>query len=124
LESFGNNWNIILAGFGVSDISYSSTLEKLLDGIRHGSYSSPIMWSLLNQLILTALEEKCECITLVSVDKSTISTRPGDSFVDDTTTGTTDEVVTRDPVPIDEKELTSDEETMVKKDGRYHPIFL
>jgi hypothetical protein len=29
-------------------------------------------------------------------------------------TGTTDEDVTKDPVPIDEKELTSDEEAMVK----------
>jgi hypothetical protein len=69
----------------------------------------------LNQLILTALEEKYECITLVSVDKSTIGTRPGDSFVDDTTTGTTDDDVTKDPVPIDDKELTSDEEAMVKR---------
>jgi hypothetical protein len=98
----------ISTGFGVSDISYSSTVEKLLYGIGQGSCSSPILWALLNQLILTALEEKYECITLVSVDKSTISTRPGDSFVDDTTTGTTDDDVTKDPVPIDEKELTSD----------------
>jgi hypothetical protein len=76
----------ISTGFGVSDISYSSTVEKLLYGIGQGSCSSPAMWALLNQLILTALEEKYECITLVSVDKSTISTWPGDSFVDDTTT--------------------------------------
>jgi hypothetical protein len=69
----------------------------------------------LNQLILIALEEKYECITLVSVDKSTISTRPGDSFVDDTTTGTTDDDVKKDPVPIDEKEMTSNEEAMVKR---------
>jgi hypothetical protein len=83
----------ISTGFGVSDISYSSTVEKLLYGIRQGSFTSPILWALLNQLILTALEEKYECITLVSVDKSTISTRPGDSFVDDTTTGTIDDDV-------------------------------
>jgi hypothetical protein len=69
----------------------------------------------LNQLILTALEEKYECITLVSVDKSTIITRPGDSFVDDTTTGTADDDVTKHPVPIDERELTSDEEAIVKR---------
>jgi hypothetical protein len=105
----------ISTGFGVSDISYSSTVEKLVYGIGQGSCLSPIMWALLNQLILTALEEKYECITLVSVDKSTISTRPGDSFVDDTTTGTTDDDVTKDPVPIDGKELTSDEEAMVKR---------
>jgi hypothetical protein len=104
----------ISTGFGVSDISYSSTLEKLLYGIGQVSCSSPIMCELLNQLILTALEEKYECIPLVSVDKSTISTRPGDSFVDDITTGTADDNVTKDPVPIEEKELTSDEEAMVK----------
>jgi hypothetical protein len=78
-------------------------VEKLLYSIGQGICSSPIMWALLNQLILTALEEKYESITLVSVDKSTISTRPGDSFVDDTTNGTTDDDVTKDPVPIDEK---------------------
>jgi hypothetical protein len=105
----------ISTSFGVSGISYSVTVEKLLYGIGQGSCSSPIMWALLNQLILTALEEKYECITLVSVDKSTISTQPGDSFVDDTTTGTTDDDVTKDPVSIDEKELTSDEEAMVKR---------
>jgi hypothetical protein len=102
-------------GFGVSDISYSSTVEKILYGIGQGSCSSPIMWALLNQLILTALEDKYDCITLVSVDKSTISTRLDDSFVDATMTGTTDDDVTKDPVPIDEKELTSDEEEMVKR---------
>jgi hypothetical protein len=105
----------ISTGFGVSDISYISTLEKLLYSIGQGSCSSPIMWALLNQLILTALEDNYECITLVSVDKSTISTRPGDSSVDVTTTGTTNDDVMKDPVPIDEKELKSDEEEMVKR---------
>ena len=66
-------------------------------------------------MILTALEEKYECITLVSVDKATISSRPGDSFVEDTTTGTTDDDVTKEPVSIEEKELTTDEEDMVKR---------
>jgi hypothetical protein len=102
-------------GFCVSYVSYSSTVENLLYGIGQGSCSSPIMWALLSQLILTALEEKYECTTLVSVDKSTISTRPGDSFVDDTRTGTTDDDVTKDPVPIEEKELKIDEEAMVKR---------
>jgi hypothetical protein len=103
----------ISTDFGVSDISYSRTADKLLYDIGQGSCSSPILWALLNQLILTALEEKYECITLVSVDKYTISTKPGDSFVDDTTTVTTDDDVTKDLVLIDEKELTSDEEAMV-----------
>jgi hypothetical protein len=64
----------ISTGFGVSDISYSITVERLLYGIGQGRCSSPVLWALLNQVILTALEEKYECITLVSVDKSTIST--------------------------------------------------
>jgi hypothetical protein len=51
-----------------------------------GEAKTPILWDLLNQLILTALGEKFECITLVSLDKSKTSTRPGDSFVDDTRT--------------------------------------
>jgi hypothetical protein len=112
VKMLGNLWeqleHHISTGFGVSDISYSSTVEKLLYDIGQGICSSSIMWELLNQLILTDLEEKYECITLVSVDKSTISTRPVDSFVDDTTTGTTDDDVTKDPVLIDEKELTRD----------------
>jgi hypothetical protein len=68
----GNLWEQLehhsSTGFGVSDISYSSTVEKLLCGIGQGTCSSPIMWALLNQIILTALEDKYECITLVSVD--------------------------------------------------------
>jgi hypothetical protein len=60
---------------------------------------------------MTAIEEKYDCKTLVSVDKSTISTRPGESFVEDTT----DDDVTKDPVPIDETELKSDEEARVKR---------
>jgi hypothetical protein len=119
LKMLGKLWeqleHHIITGFSVSDISYSSTVEKLLYGIGQGSCSSPILWALLNQLILTALEDKYECITLVSVAKSKISTWPGDSFVDDTTTGTTDDDVTKDPVSIDEKELTSDEEAIVNR---------
>jgi hypothetical protein len=64
----------ISTGFGVSDILYSSTVQKLLYGIGQESCASPTMWALLSQLILPALEEKYECITLVSVDRSTIST--------------------------------------------------
>jgi hypothetical protein len=102
----------ISTGFGVSDISYRSTVEKLLYDIGQGSCSSPILWALLNQLILTALEE---CITFLSVNKSTTSTRPGDSFVDDTTTGTTDEDVTKEPVSNEKNELMNEEEAMVKR---------
>jgi hypothetical protein len=51
---------------------------------------------------------------LLSFDKSTTSTLPGDSFMDDTTTGTTDDYMTKEPVSIEKKELTSEEEAMVK----------
>jgi hypothetical protein len=62
----------------ISETTHSGTAEILLYGIGQGSCSSPILWALLNQLILTALEEKIECITLVTVDKSNTSTIPGD----------------------------------------------
>jgi hypothetical protein len=44
--------------------------------------------------------------------------------VDDTTTGMTDDNVTKDPVPIEEKELTSDEEAMVKRKEDIIQFFL
>jgi hypothetical protein len=58
---------------------------------------------------MTALGEKIECIKLVSVDNNKTSTRPGDSLVDDTTTGVTSDDTTREPVPLEEKDLTADE---------------
>jgi hypothetical protein len=44
--------------------------------------------------------------------------------VDDTKIGTTDEDVTKGPVPINEKELTSDEEAMVKRMENIIQFFL
>jgi hypothetical protein len=79
----------VATGFGVSDASYKSTTDKLLYGIGQGSCSSPIVWALLNQLLLMAPGEEFDCISLVSVDGRTTDTHPGDSFVDDTTTGAT-----------------------------------
>jgi hypothetical protein len=102
-------------GYGISETTYSGTAEKLLYGIGQGSCSSPILWELLNQLILTAFGEKIECITLVSVDKIKTSTRPGDSFVDVTTMGVTSDDTHREPVPIEENELTADEEKLVEQ---------
>jgi hypothetical protein len=52
----------ICTGFGVSKETYGSSIDKLLYAIGHGSYASPILWALLNQIIITALEEKQECI--------------------------------------------------------------
>jgi hypothetical protein len=61
------------------------------------------------------LGEKIECITLISVDKSKTSTRPADSFVDDTTPGVTSEYTRMEPVPIEERELTVDDEDLVEQ---------
>jgi hypothetical protein len=56
---------------------------------------------------------KFDCIKLVSVDNSTTNTRPGDSFVDDTTTGVTSDDTSRDPVPIEVTDLTADEAELI-----------
>jgi hypothetical protein len=72
----------------------------------------PILWVLLNQLILTSLGETFEFITLVSIDKSKTSTIPRDSFVDDTTMGVTSNDTNMEPVPIEKTELTADERTL------------
>jgi hypothetical protein len=105
----------ISTGYGISEGTYSRTAEKLLYGIGQGSCSSPILWALLNQLILKALGETFECITLVSVNKINTSTRPGDLFVDDTTIGVKSDDTNRGSVSIEETELTADEEELVEQ---------
>jgi hypothetical protein len=55
-------------GFGVSDKTYGSTTEKLLYGIGQGSCASPLLWALINQLLLAALGVKFTCIRLVAID--------------------------------------------------------
>jgi hypothetical protein len=102
-------------GYGIFEITYSGTAEKLLYGIGQGSCSSPILWAFLNQPILPALGETFEFITLVSVDKSKTSTIPGDLFVDDTTKGVTSNDTNREPVPMEETELTADDEELVEQ---------
>jgi hypothetical protein len=101
----------VATGFGLSDTSYKSTTDKLLYGIGQGSCSSPIVWALLNQLLLTALGEEFDCISLVSVDGRTTDTRPGDLFVDDTTTGATDDNHNLDPIPSTVRGLTQEEDS-------------
>jgi hypothetical protein len=89
----------VATGFGVSDASYKSTMDKLLYGIVQGRCSSLIVWALLDQLLVTALGEEFDCMSLVSVDGSTADTCPGDSFVDDTTTGAKDDNHNLEPIP-------------------------
>jgi hypothetical protein len=106
----------VATGFGVSDVSYKINTDKLLYGIGQGSCSSPMVWALLNQLLLTALGEEFDFISLVSVDgRGTIDTRPGDSFVDDTTTGATDDNHNLDPIPSTVRGLTQEEDSLVAR---------
>jgi hypothetical protein len=99
----------VYIGFGVSDKTYGSTTEKILHGIGQGSCASPILWALINQLLLAALGEKFTCIRLVAIDSEEEHIRPGDSFVDDTTTGTTNDDSELEPVSHVISDLTSSE---------------
>jgi hypothetical protein len=105
----------IATGYGVSDKTYSSTLNKLLYGIGQGGCASPILWALLNQLLLTAPGEKFDCIRLVSLDGVAEHVRPGDSFLDNTTTGVTNNNTTIDPLPFGVLDLTQSEEELIGK---------
>jgi hypothetical protein len=62
---------------------------------------------------LTALGEKFDCIRLVSVDGVAEHVRPGDSFVEDTTTGVTNDDTRMDPVPVEVLDLTQSEEELI-----------
>jgi hypothetical protein len=105
----------VATGFGVSDASYKSTTDKMLYGIGQGSCSSPIVWALLNQLLLTALGEEFDCISLVFVDGRTTATCPGDSFVDGTTIGATDDNHNLDPISSTVRGLTQEEDSLVAR---------
>jgi hypothetical protein len=62
---------------------------------------------------LTALEDKIYCIRLVAVDREEEHVCPGDSFIDDTTTGVANDDMTMEPVPAEVKELTQSEEDLI-----------
>jgi hypothetical protein len=51
----------------------------------------------------------------MSIYKSKTSTRPGDSLVDGTTTGVTSDDTNRETLPMEETELTADEEDLVEQ---------
>jgi hypothetical protein len=105
----------VCTGFGVSDKTYGSTIDKLLYGIGQGSCASPILWALINQLLLAALDEKFTCIRLVAIDGEEEHIRSGDSFVDDTKTGSTNDDPELEPVSYAIAELTTSEETLIAK---------
>jgi hypothetical protein len=110
---YGRRWNIMYAP--VSEKTYGSTTEKLLYGIGQGSCASPILWALINQILLAALGEKFTCIRLVAIDGKEEHIRPDDSFVDDTTTGTNNHDSEIEPVSHVISDLTSSEETLIAK---------
>jgi hypothetical protein len=97
----------------VLDKNYWSTIEKLLYGIGQGGCASPILWALLNKLLLTAQGEKFDCIRLVSVDGVDEHVRPGDSFVDDTTTGMSNDDTAMYPLPVEVVDLTQSKEELI-----------
>jgi hypothetical protein len=72
-------------------------------------------WALINQLLLAALGEKSTCIRLVAIDGVEEHIQPGDSFVDDTTTGFTKDDPDLEPVPTEQAELTTSKETLLAK---------
>jgi hypothetical protein len=49
----------------------------------------------------------------VSVENSKTNTRPGDSFIDDTATGVTSDDLAREPVPLEETDLMTDEVELI-----------
>jgi hypothetical protein len=91
-----------------------------LYGIGQGSCASPLIWALLNQLLLTSMGEMFDCIQLVGID----GTMPGDSFVDVTTTGDTNDNVTSESVDASEQELTEEEEQQVATMEEIVQLFL
>jgi hypothetical protein len=105
----------VCTSFEVSDKTYGSTTKKLLYGKGKGSCASPILWALINQLLLAALGEKFTCIRLMAIDGEEEHIRPIDSFVDDTTTGTTSDDSELETVSHVISDLTSSEETLIAK---------
>jgi hypothetical protein len=94
---------------------WSQLEDKLLYGIGQGSCASPILWVLLNQLLLAALGDKFGCIRLVAVDGVEEHIMPGDSFVDATTCGATNNDTYIEPTGVEVQQLTESEEKLVTR---------
>jgi hypothetical protein len=58
----------ICTGLGLGKDTYGLSVDKLLYIIGQGSCASPILWALLNQILIATLEDKFDCIRLVAVD--------------------------------------------------------
>jgi hypothetical protein len=98
--------------------------KKLLYGIGQGTCASPILWALINQLLLAALGERFTCILLVAIGGEEEHIGPGDSFVYDTTTVTTNNDSKLETVSHVISDLTSSEETLIAKMEEIIQFFL
>jgi hypothetical protein len=68
--------------------------------------------------------QKITCIHLVAIDGVEEHIRPGNSFVDDITTGTTNDDPVLKPVSTDQVELTTSKETLIAKMEEIIQFFL
>jgi hypothetical protein len=68
---------------------------------------------LINQPLLAALGEKFTCICLLAIDGVEEHICQGHFFVDDTTTGSTNDDPDREPISTDQVELTMSKETSI-----------
>jgi hypothetical protein len=105
----------VCTDFGFLDKPYGSTDEKLLYAIVQGSCVSPILWALINRLLLEALGENFTCIRLVVIDSEEEHIRPGNTFVDDIMTGSTKDNSELELVSDDISDLTSSKEMLIAK---------
>jgi hypothetical protein len=101
----------ICTGFGVLDKIYGSTIEKLLYGKLHLSHAMGIDKSALSH----CTGGEIAYIHLVVIDGVEEHIRPGDSFVYDTTTGTTNDNPELEPISADRLELITSKETIIAK---------
>jgi hypothetical protein len=79
---------------------------------------------LINQLLLAVLGEKFTCIRVVAIYDIEEHIPPGDSFVDDTMTGTTNDDPELETVSTDRAELTTSEEARIAKMEEIIQFFL
>jgi hypothetical protein len=86
-----------------------------LYGIGQGSCASPIVWALLNQLLLAALGDKFDCIRLVEVEGVEEHIKPGDLFVDYTTCGAKNDDPDKEPTGVKVQKLTESEYKLVTR---------
>jgi hypothetical protein len=93
----------------------SSAIEIIMYGIGEDSCASPIIWALMNQLLMMAIEDKFDCIHLVEVGGFTIHSIPDNSFVDDTMSGITNDDVTMDSVQSTKPAMTLKYKALITK---------